>query len=190
MKSLPGFRTDVLKGMAVYDRICRTVLQQVAPAVLAECDATPASHRHSGILDAFSYFNAPDAEGSPDTYQNCGEHTDPGYFTISPRAAVKGLQLCVRPPLHEGDANAQSWIYAEDCSQPGELTIFCNEWLDKATAGRFPAMRHRVSRADGQLRLSMLYELRCHRECYLDELLKQQQQQQQQQQQVEGQINC
>jgi hypothetical protein len=26
-------------------------------------------------------------------YQNCTEHTDPGYFTITPRAAVTGLQL-------------------------------------------------------------------------------------------------
>jgi hypothetical protein len=41
----------------------------------------------------------------------------------------------------------------------------------QVSGGRFPAMRHRVSRADGQPRLSMLYELRCHNLPHLDTLM-------------------
>jgi isopenicillin N synthase-like dioxygenase len=106
MASLPEFRADVLAGMGLYDRICRDVLRQVAPDALEACDATPPSHAHSGILDAFAYFNAPKHTGTPDTFKNCGEHTDPGYFTISPRAPVRGLQLHVRlPPDCDGGSS-------------------------------------------------------------------------------------
>ena len=51
---------------------------------------------------------------------------------------VHGLQL--------KDGASGRWIYNEDHSSQGtELTIFCNEWLEKVTHGKFRAMRHRVS---------------------------------------------
>ena len=53
-----------------------------------------------------------------------------------------------------------------------ELTIFCNEWLEKVTAGKFRACRHRVATQPNTPRLSMLYELRLHRERWVDTLCK------------------
>ena len=49
-----------------------------------------------------------------------------------------------------------------------ELTIFCNEWLEKVTGGKFRACRHRVATQPNTPRLSMLYELRLHRERWVD----------------------
>ena len=53
-----------------------------------------------------------------------------------------------------------------------ELTIFCNEWLEKVTGGKFRACRHRVATQPNTPRLSMLYELRLHRERWVDTLCK------------------
>ena len=138
---IDSFREAVLEAMSLYDSICRRVMSVVAPEVLHECETVPAEFAHSGILDAFAYFNKqpepPDDPAEEDAYKNCGEHYDPGYFTIAPCAAVHGLQLL--------DKASGKWIYNEDYAAKGaELTIFCNEWLEKVTAGKFRAMRHRV----------------------------------------------
>ena len=52
-----SFRAAVLEAMALYDRVCRLVLGLVAPALLEECGDVPPDSSHSGILDAFAYFN-------------------------------------------------------------------------------------------------------------------------------------
>jgi isopenicillin N synthase-like dioxygenase len=187
IEGVSSFREAVLEAMALYDRTCRRVLSLVAPELLDECAAVPAEYAHSGILDAFAYFNAvtpeeaaassPPVEGEvqEDAYKNCGEHYDPGYFTIAPCAVVHGLQLL--------DRASGQWIYNEDHAVEGkELTIFCNEWLETVTVGRFKAMRHRVATQPNTPRLSMLYELRLHRERWMDTLKHNLQQQQPQQQ--------
>jgi isopenicillin N synthase-like dioxygenase len=150
--------------MDLYDGICRRVMALVAPQLLEECGSVPPEYSHSGILDAFEYYNTqPQGAESSDAYKNCGEHFDPGYFTIAPCAVVHGLQL------RDGDSG--EWIYNEDHAKQGiELTIFCNEWLEKVTSGKFRAMRHRVSTQPNTPRLSMLYELRLHRERWIDAL--------------------
>ena len=52
--------------------------------------------------------NAADANGP---YKNCGEHCDPGYFTVSPVSAVRGLQL--------RDRASGRWLYVEDFATSG-----------------------------------------------------------------------
>lgn len=176
IEGVGSFREAVLEAMSLYDSICRRVMSVVAPELLHECETVPAEFAHSGILDAFAYFNKqpePVAEEADvckhatlpedDAYKNCGEHYDPGYFTIAPCAVVHGLQLL--------DKASGTWIFNEDHAVQGkELTIFCNEWLEKVTAGKFRAMRHRVSTEPNTPRLSMLYELRLHRERWIDAL--------------------
>lgn len=171
IEGVGSFREVILEAMSLYDKICRRVMAVVAPELLCECEEVPTEFAHSGILDAFSYFNKlpePPCEGAAppqedDAYKNCGEHYDPGYFTIAPCAAVHGLQLL--------DKASGRWIFNEDYAVQGkELTIFCNEWLEKVTGGKFRAMRHRVSTVPDTPRLSMLYELRLHRERWIDAL--------------------
>ena len=63
-----SFRAAVLEAMALYDRVCRLVLGLVAPALLEECGDVPPDSAHSGILDAFAYFNRqPAAAGGAQT---------------------------------------------------------------------------------------------------------------------------
>lgn len=48
----------ILEAMGLYDSICRRVMALVAPQLLEECASVPPEYSHSGILDAFAYFNA------------------------------------------------------------------------------------------------------------------------------------
>jgi hypothetical protein len=100
----------------------------------------PESGRHSGIIDGFSYHNGACPASRPsrladrsldhhrvrtdddlastaaanDPYKNCGEHCDPGYFTVSPVSAVRGLQL--------RDRASGRWLYVEDFATSGVRT--------------------------------------------------------------------
>lgn len=106
---IDSFRDTILEAMDLYDGICRRVLALVAPQLLDECGSVPKEYSHSGILDAFAYFNAqPEAlqaaadgvtviaeSKEEDVYKNCGEHFDPGYFTIAPCAVISPqLRAC------------------------------------------------------------------------------------------------
>ena len=132
---------EALKALAV------SLLRAASTEVDAARAAYAATAGDSSALDIFRYHGDASA-----VQLDMGDHTDPGFLTLTPASATAGLEVF--------DALERRWVAAEamGCADSADVLVMTADILARDVVG-YPPCRHRV-RAAAEPRLSVVYELR------------------------------
>lgn len=145
---LGGLGKAVRHATHVLHGLCTELLDAVEPAAEGARRAQAELSGDPSVLDLFLY---PNQHTRP---ANMRTHTDPGLLTVTQVSGTPGLQVL--------DAASGAWLDVEAVAEATDLVLLCGESLEQMTRGTYPAAPHRVRLAPAP-RLSVVFELRCHR---------------------------
>lgn len=129
--NLPGFRETTIEYMTTMAALGAQLLPLYAVALGLPPDWFAGKFAKADLVCRLGHYPPGDDMG-PNQY-GAGPHTDAGFLTLLPQAAVPGLEILTQ---------SDRWVPAP--VRPGEILVNGGDCLVRFTNGRFLATRHRV----------------------------------------------